>query len=147
MSRIVALIVALSGATLAVVGASLVLLQQTHGPIWQLFPLPFLALFDWALFGLAGAVLLTLSVIHDNPRDLKAAWFAGGALLPLGVLGAFSIGAYVLLTSLLLLAPAVFMTIRSRLVLLPNLGWCLLGALANLSVLLLLIFSSLLFLP
>lgn len=69
-------------------------------PREALWPLPGLALLDWVALGLLGFVAVALSNIHQAWIWNKVTWAVCGALLVLMIVGAFSIGPYVMLAAL-----------------------------------------------
>jgi len=128
------------GMLTATYGAAVFWVQQGAISGREIWPLPALVLIEWALLGLAG--FWGVSFGSSSGRGNKTAWFASGALLPMGILGGFSIGPLVLLSLLPLLAAALIAAVRTKFRLLSGLGWFGIGALANLLFMLLLIMLS-----
>jgi len=138
----VALVLACIGALIAIGGSLAFFLGELRSSGWSVWPLPALALLDWAVlgaFGFFGAYFTRKPSPAYWPR---AAWFVPGALLPLGVLGGFSIGPLVLFSLLFFLASAILLTIQQKLRWLDHLGLLLVGAVTNLGFLLILIVIS-----
>jgi len=104
-----------------------------------MWPLPGLVLLDWALLGLLGMAGVALAGRGHPYRGAGAAWAASGGLLPLMILGGFSIGPVVALSELAILGAAILIFVRSRRGIIPSLGVFTAGAIANLTVLFLLI--------
>ena len=91
-----------------------------------------LILIDWGVMGVLG---FFGALRGANPLGfawLKASWFAAGALLPYVVLGAFSIGPYVLVSTLFILASAILLTIAVQAKWLEHLKFLLAGVVCNL---------------
>ena len=93
---------ALVGATICILGAIVTAENQlkpfglSQSPAQTLWPLPGLVLIDWAALGLLGFVSVALSNIHQAWIWSKLTWAICGALIVLMILGAFSIGPYVM---------------------------------------------------
>jgi hypothetical protein len=100
--RAVEWIAALVGATICVLGAIVTAENQlkpfelSQSPAQILWPLPGLALIDWAALGLLGLAFVAPSNIHQAWIWSKFTWAICGALVVLMILGAFSIGPYVM---------------------------------------------------
>jgi hypothetical protein len=110
--------------------------QQAALPGSSIWPLPGLVLLEWAAFGVIG---FTGILLAENPANLSwfgASWFVIGAFLPLVVLGALSIGPFVLLSLVALLIAALLTSLQLKLSLLPRLKFLLIGIVANLGLLL-----------
>lgn len=136
MSRTISLASAVLGAIWATVAAGLFLIQETEGPGSTAFPMPFLVLLDWAALGIAGAIYVSFVTLRSDARKLQGAWIVLGAYIPLIIIGGFSIGPFALVGALLLLAPAVFLTIRHGGSSVRLLGSLVIGLLANLTIIL-----------
>lgn len=132
---IFALLLAFTGALLAAGGALAFYTSQASlgSPVW---PLPGLVLLDWAITGLSGFLGVYFSSRQPSAEDWrKWAWIASGALVPLVVLGALSIGLYVLASLLCLLAATILVTLSKNANWPAHLGLFLLGAVLNLGLL------------
>jgi hypothetical protein len=87
---------ALIGAIICMGGAASVVGSQP-GPVW---PLPALVLIDWAALGLIGFIAAAIDGDAHSDRWGTVIWAVLGALVALTVLGALSIGPFVLLSAL-----------------------------------------------
>jgi hypothetical protein len=102
----------------------------------SIWPLPGLVLLEWAAFGVVGFMGILLA---ENPSNLSwfgASWFVIGAFLPLVVLGALSIGPFVLLSLVALLIAALLTSVQLKISLPPRFKFLLIGMVANLGLLL-----------
>ena len=124
-------LLALVGWVIAVGGAVGFFASQVRIPGASTWPLPGLILLDWALAGLPTLVACAINLKSAPGRWIRAAWFGTGMLLPLIILGAFSIGPLVLITFLSLLAASVLLTMQKGSRWLESLGLLLLGAICN----------------
>lgn len=131
------------GAAVSLAGAVGFAAQQGSlgsAPGESIWPLPGLVLLDWAVFGAVGFIGVLLAeegvVPQGHPSRFGASWFAIGALLPLVVLGALSIGPYVFLSLVTLLIATLLASVQLKLNLLPHIKWLLIGMVANLVLLL-----------
>src|SRR4030042_1984916 len=107
IKRILQWIFGAAGLGISLAGALLVgaeRLSFTGSTIW---PLPGLVLLDWAGLGVAGLLGLLSEGNPKHPYNLNIIWFVIGAQMPLVVLGAFSIGAMVLLSLIAFLVAAL----------------------------------------
>ena len=139
INRILQLIFGAAGLAISLAGALLVGAEQlsfTGSTIW---PLPGLVLLDWAGLGVAGFLGLLSEGNPKAPYYLNIIWFVIGAQMPLVVLGAFSIGAMVLLSLIAFLVAALLASAQIPVGWLGYGKYLLVGMLANLVVLLLLI--------
>ena len=127
------------GALISIGGALLVFSSQAQIGMSQLWPLPGLVLIDWALLGLIGFIAAYLCFKGVSAKWLHVAWFITGTFIPLIILGAFSIGAGVLIVFLLFVVSTIILTIRRRGRLLASFGLLLLGSICNLGILFILI--------
>ncbi len=75
-------------------------MQQAQVSDERIWPLPALVLIEWALLGIACLVGVVESARSGSRRWLAVGWAACGALLPMAILGGFSIGEMVCLTML-----------------------------------------------
>lgn len=135
MIRVISLSSAILGAMLATTAAGLVLVQQADSPGSSVFPMPFLVLFEWAAMGIAGAVYIVLAELRSDTSQVRGAWGIVGAYVPLILLGAFSIGPIALISAVLLLVPALLLTLRNRLPIMRQLAILGIGAIGNLALL------------
>ncbi len=106
--------------------------QVPNTPLW---PLPGLILSEWVLLGLVGFILAYLCTRGASGWWLRAAWIITGTFIPLIVLGAFSIGAIVLVAFLLLAIATSIYSIRRNGKLLESFGFLMLGSIVNLGIL------------
>lgn len=119
--RIISVVLALLGAVLANLAAGVLIFQQPDTPSSSLFPLPFLALVDWAALSVIGAVFIILAELKRDVHQLRGAWGVLGAYIPLILVSGFSFGPLALVSALLLLIPTSLLTIRYKNGLLPRL--------------------------
>ena len=136
MVRAIPLSSAILGALFATGMAGLVLIEQAASPGSSIFPMLFLVLFEWAAFGITGAVYLVLTELRPDTSQVRGAWSIVGAYVPLILLGAFSIGPNVLVSAVLLLVPTLILTLRNRLPIIRHLAILGIGTIANLVLLL-----------
>jgi len=125
------------GALVAISGPMLVLSSQPGGDGGSIWPLPGLVLMDWAILGVLGFLAAYLGIKPETAGWAWAAWFVVGALFPLMVLGALSIGPFVLLNLIFFTVSAILVTIRMRLSYGKAAGFIALGWLINLGLILL----------
>lgn len=114
MRRAMVFSLAILSALLATGAAGGVLIQELIVAEPSVFPTPLLVLLDWATLGIAGAVYIVLAEVQSDTNHLKMAWGILGAYVPLGLLGAFSIGPMTLIGGILLFAPILLVSIRHR---------------------------------
>jgi hypothetical protein len=122
------------GAVIALVGAISFFQAQTQSPGDSVWPLPGLALVDWVAFSVLGFLGVWFSNKSDNTASLNGAWLAVGALAPLVILGAFSIGLFVLITELLLLIASIIVTFRRSNSNYRPIGLAMVGVIGNLGL-------------
>lgn len=134
-----ALVLSFIGAIISFWGALVTYFSQAHIPEASLWPLPGLVLMDWVLLGLVGFISVYLCFRGGSPRWLHVTWFITGTLIPLIILGAFSIGSGVLIAFLLFVVSTIILTIRQRGKLLASFGRLMLGSICNLGILLIII--------
>lgn len=135
----VALILAFIGALIAAGGSLMILIDQaqvTGSPVW---PLPGLVLMDWAMLGVLGFLGAYFGRIPSSAHWRKVSWLSAGALIPLVILGAFSIGPFVLVSLIFFLASTLLIAIHKERKWPEHLGLLMVGAVANLGLLLLFI--------
>ncbi len=99
----------------------------------SLWPLR-LMLVDWALLGLLGFVAAFLSFQLCSGGWLRATWFISGAFIPVIILGAASIGPYVLISFGLAMVSSLVLAIQARSKWLENFGLLMLGVVINLGI-------------
>lgn len=134
-----AIILALVGALVAVGGSTLVFTNQAQMTGAAIWPLPGGVLMDWAILGLLG---FFASVNGSQPAPTywrKVAWFVPGALIPLVILGAFSIGLLVFISVPFFLVAAILIALQTATKWLEHLKHFLFGVVCNLGILVLLI--------
>ena len=111
--------------------------QVPDAPIW---PLPGLVLVDWMLLALIGFITTYFCFRGGSKSWLDITWVITGTLIPLGVLGIFSIGLAVLIALFLCVVSTIYFTIQRRGKLLRSFGLLMLGSIGNLGVLAIIIF-------
>jgi hypothetical protein len=137
--RLIRWILAALSAAIALGGGIGFAAQQAglaSAPGESIWPLPGLVLLEWAAFGAVGFMGILLAENPSNLSWFSASCFVIGAFLPLVVLGAFSIGPFVLLSLVALLIAAVLTSLQLKISLLPRLKYLLIGIVANLGLLL-----------
>jgi len=135
----VALALAFFGAIVSLGGALSIYSSQAPIAETPLWPLPGFVLLDWALLGLIGFLPAYLSFRHLSSKWRLVAWFITGALIPLIVLGALSIGSIVLISFLFFVISTIILSIRKKAKWLESIGILMLGAICNLGLLLIII--------
>ncbi len=133
-SSFLTLILGFAGMLFAVGGAALFFANQVQMDSTSIWPLPALALIDWALIGFLGFFSAFFAARTSLDYWPKAAWVAAGALLPLIILGAFSIGFSVLLSLPFFLVSAILISAQKRTPWLNSLAFFMLGAAGNLGL-------------
>lgn len=145
MARIAALVSAGLGLVICVLGAAIIAGSQAMPVEESIFPLPGLILIDWAVIGVLGFISGIVAFDPHYQRLGRAVWIVVGALLPLMVLGALSIGPLVLASMLCFLVSAILVAVNNRTGLLTNLGYLFVGVIVNLVIILgLILLASLL---
>lgn len=137
-----ALVLAFIGALIALSGSWLVFVEQAQFQGARIWPLPGFALVDWAIMGTLGFLGVLFSYRPNGSVWLKTIWFVVGALIPLVVLGAFSIGLFVLISLLFILASSIIISIQKKSKWLWHLGLLMVGVICNLGLFLLFIAFS-----
>ncbi len=132
------LVLGFAGMLFSVGGAVLFFTNQIQLSGASLWPLSDLALIDWAGVGFLGFLSALLAIRSSIKYWLIAAWIAAGALLPLIILGAFSIGLDVLPSLPFVLASAILVSVQKRMPWLDCLALFMLGAVGNLGIILIL---------
>ncbi len=130
------LILGFAGMLFAVGGAILFFSNQIQAAGASIWPLPALALVDWAIIGILGFFSAFLALRSSFKYWLIAAWIVAGAPLPLIILGAFSIGLDVLFCLPFFLASAILVSVQKRMLWLDCLALFMLGAVGNLAIIL-----------
>jgi len=136
----IAIVLALIGALASTAGAALIGLSQIQATGMSLWPLPGLVLLDWLILGIAGILGAFQTVRSADQKWLQAIWLVTGAFVPLIILGAFSIGPFVLITYVLYLISTLILAVRRHPKWLECFGSFLLGLSANLGILLIVIY-------
>ena len=135
---VIAIFLATIAALAAMAGAVLIGLSQAQAPM-SLWPLPGLVLVDWLLLGAATLFGTILTVRSMAMKWLMAIWLLTGAFIPLVILGAFSIGGYVLISHVLFLISTLILSFRRHPKWLDCFASFILGLFVNLGLLLLII--------
>lgn len=130
---------AVIGAMISMAGASGVYVSQASTSVTTLWPLPGFVLLEWALLGIFEFIAAYYVFRWSSIKWQQAAWSLTGALIPLIILGAFSIGPLVLITFLLFVISIGLFAIRTKPRWLPSIGALALGVIINLGLLLLII--------
>lgn len=104
-----------------------------------IWPLPGFVLMDWSILGILGFFASFYGSRTEPTYWLKAAWFVPGALIPLVILGEFTIGLFVFISLPFFLVSAILITLQKATKWLDHLKQFLFGVVCNLGVLLLLI--------
>ena len=136
---VLALILSFFVAIISCSGALVTYLAEAQIPQAPLWPLPGLVLVEWVLLGLSGLISAYLCLRRLSIIWLFTIWFLTGTFIPLMILGAFSIGAGVLITLLLFAVSAIIFTIRQDGKWLASFGLLMLGSISNLVLLLIVI--------
>ncbi|MCZ7666953.1 MAG: hypothetical protein M5U34_06885 [Chloroflexi bacterium] len=115
------MVLAVSGVVLANSAIGILIFQQPDTPGSSLFPLPFLALVNWATLSVVGAIYIILTELKKDAHQLQGAWGVLGAYIPLILVSVFSFGSFALVSALLLLIPTILLSIRYKNSLSPRL--------------------------
>lgn len=135
LSRIIQWILGALGAGIALAGALGIGASQLGFPGASIWPMPGLVLLDWVMLGLLGFVGMIAEGSWKRTFNLVDTWFVVGALIPLMVIGAFSIGPLVLLTLLAFFLAALLASTQAKVSWLKYFKALLIGAVANLALL------------
>jgi hypothetical protein len=138
----VSLALALIGALIAILGSWLVFQNQAQIQGSRVWPLPGLILLDWVLLGILGFLGALFSNKPNGSAWLKGIWFVVGALMPLVILGALSIGLFVFISLLFILAASVLITIQRKGKGLVHLALVIVGIICNLGLSLVFILAN-----
>lgn len=133
----VALVLAFIGSLVASGGSLMFLVDQARMSSSSVWPLPGLVLMDWAILGILGFLSAYGSRTPSSALWRKIAWVVVGALIPLVILGAFSIGLFVLVSLLFFLGSTIFLSMQKKEKWLDHLGMFFIGTVSNLGFLLL----------
>jgi len=136
---VIAIFLATVAALAAIAGAMLIGLGQVQATGMSLWPLPGLVLTDWLILGAATLIGTIFTLRSKTIKWLLATWLLTGAFIPLVILGAFSIGAYVLISCVLFLISTLIVSIRRHPKWLDCFASFILGLFVNLGLLLLII--------
>ena len=112
---------------------------EAQNGITPLWPLPGLVLLDWALVGIIGFMSTYLVLQGVKGKWLRAAWIITGTFIPLIILGAFSIGFFVLVAFILYVISTIILTVQRKPKWLLSFGMLMLGSIINLGLLLIMI--------
>jgi hypothetical protein len=139
MIKIIVWIFAGIGVFISFLGAAGILASEATTGGGHIFPLPGLILIEWASIGLL-AFIFAIAVFNPQYQHLeRGIWMMTGALLPLVVLGALSIGPLVLAAAICFLLASISVSLHTGTQLVPKLGYLLIGAIGNLIIVLVLI--------
>ncbi|OGN92754.1 MAG: hypothetical protein A2Z71_11140 [Chloroflexi bacterium RBG_13_50_21] len=139
---LLAMVLAFFTAIISFLGALVTYLTQAQIPEAPLWPLPGLVLVDWVLLGSIGFFAVYLCFRHTSVKWLLLAWFITGTLIPLIILGAFSIGLAVLIAFFLFVISTIILTIRQKGKWINSFAWLMLGSICNLGILFIIITLS-----
>lgn len=133
------------GVLVCIFGAAAFATSQVSAGGGHFFPLPGLILIEWAVIGVLGFLSAIAVFYPQYQRPSTGIWVMTGALLPLIILGALSIGPLVLIAALFFLIAAILVKLHTKSRLLSMLGYWVIGAFGNtLIVAGLILFNSLL---
>lgn len=119
--------------------ASAIYSTEAQNSTTSLWPLPGLVLLDWALIGIIGFLSTYLVLRGAKGRWLRIAWIITGSFIPLIILGAFSIGFFVLIAFFLYVISIIILTVQRKSQWLLSFGLLMLGSIINLILLLIMI--------
>jgi hypothetical protein len=112
---------------------------EAQNGITPLWPLPGLVLLDWALVGSIGFISSYLVLRGAKGKWLRAAWIITGTFIPLIILGAFSIGFFVLIAFFLYVISTIILTVQRKPKWLLSFSLLMLGSFINLGLLFIMI--------
>lgn len=135
LSRIIQWTLGALGAGIALAGALGIGESQLGFPGASIWPMPGLVLLEWAVLGLLGFIGLIAEGSWKRTFNLVDTWFVVGALIPIMVIGAFSIGPLVLMTLLPFSAAVLLASVQAKGNWLRYFKILLIGAIANLALL------------
>jgi hypothetical protein len=139
LSRIIQWTLGALGAGIALLGALGIGASQPNAPGVSIWPMPGLVLLEWAVLGLLGFVGFIAEASWKRVINLTVTWYVVGALIPMMVIGAFSIGLLVLMTLLAFLVAALLASTQAKENWLRIFKTLLIGAISNLALLVLFI--------
>ena len=135
LTRIIQWTLGALGAGIALAGSLGIGASQLDYPGASIWPMPGLVLLNWAVIGLLGFVGLIAEGSWKRTINLVDTWFVVGALIPLMMIGAFSIGPLVLMTLLAFLVATLLASTQAKGNWLRYFKTLLIGAIANLAIL------------
>lgn len=136
----IVLLSAFIGMLAAIVGPLIILSSQVGFQGSSIWPLPALVLIDWILIGILGFFGAYLGIKTSQTKWLKMVWLVLGMLLALIVIGALSIGSFVLISLIFFFASTFLITLRKGMKWSENFGLLILGVVCNLGLLYIFIF-------
>ncbi len=136
----IGLVVAFVGGILCVIGTIWTYTTQVQAGATTLWPLPGLVLVDWALLGIIGFFAAFIIFRENLVIWQQVIWAISGAFIPLIILGAGSIGPFVLIEFGLFMVCSLFLSVQRQPKWLENFGALMLGAIINLGLLTAIIF-------
>ncbi len=129
------LVIAFVGGILCVVGAIWTYVTQVQFGASPMWPLPGLVLTEWAILGIVGFTAAYITFRKNVVIWQQTTWAISGAFIPLIIVGAFSIGPFVLIEFGLFMISSLFLSVQRRPKWLENFGLLMLGAIINLGIL------------
>ncbi len=135
----IALAASFIGAVVSIAGAGGVYISLAGVSTTPLWPLPGIVLLDWAILGILDLIAAYLVFRWSSIPWQEASWAFTGALMPLIILGAFSIGPLVLITFVLFVVSIVLLALCRKPKWLASVVALALGIIINLVLLLLVI--------
>lgn len=126
---------AIIGALISAVVAIAVYVQQAVSSTVPMWPLPGFVLMEWALLGIFNFIAAYYVFRGSSINWQQAAWALTGALIALIILGAFSIGPYVLIAFILFVISIVLFALCRKPKWLPSIGVGVLGIILNFGLL------------
>ena len=130
-----ALIFSFLAAIVSFWGAAITYLSQAQIPEASLWPLPGFVLVDWLILGIAGFVVVFFCLRRRAVIWLRMTWLLTGAFIPLIILGAFSIGLWVMIAFFLAMMSTFILAIRQKSKWLESFGFLMFGSIINLGLL------------
>ncbi len=135
LSRIIQWALGALGAGIALAGALGIGASQLNTPVASIWPMPGLVLLEWAVLGLLGFIGLIAEGSWKHTFNLVDTWFVVGALIPLMVIGAFTIGPFVMMTLFTFLVAVLLASVQTKGNWFRYIKALLIGAIANLAML------------
>jgi hypothetical protein len=136
---LLALFLSFLAAIVSVSGALFTFTMQTQIGGATLWPLPGLLLIDWLIIGVISFVVVSISLRKKTTTWLRMTWLSTGAVIPLIILGALSIGIFVLVAFFFAVISTFIIAIRQNSKWLESFGFLMLGSIGNLVILSLII--------